>query len=73
MLTGNQFHLGIDVGGTFTDAVLIRGETGRIETAKVPSTPADPAVGFMEALSRVLEKGAVGPASFTGRRSPPTR
>ena len=65
MLTGNQFHLGIDVGGTFTDAVLIRGETGRIETAKVPSTPADPAVGFMEALSRVLEKGAVGPGSIS--------
>ena len=64
-MTGNQFHLGIDVGGTFTDAVLIRGATGRIETAKVPSTPADPAVGFMDALHRVLEKGDVGPGTIS--------
>ena len=64
-MTVGQFHLGIDVGGTFTDAVLIRGETGRIDTAKVPSTPADPAVGFMEALHRVLENGEVGPESIS--------
>ena len=64
-MTGNQFHLGIDVGGTFTDAVLIGGKTGRIETAKVASTPADPAVGFMEALERVLAKGDTGPESIS--------
>ncbi len=64
-MTGNQFHLGIDVGGTFTDAVLIRGETARIDTVKVPSTPADPAIGFMEALSRVLAKGGVAPGSIS--------
>ncbi|WP_419164218.1 hydantoinase/oxoprolinase family protein [Candidatus Palauibacter sp.] len=60
-MTGNQFHLGIDVGGTFTDAVLIDGDTGRIETAKVPSTPADPSIGFMAALERALEKGGADP------------
>ena len=64
-MTVSQFHLGIDVGGTFTDAVLIRGETGRIETAKVPSTPADPAAGFMDALHRVLEKAEVGPETIS--------
>ena len=29
--------LGVDVGGTFTDAVLI--EEGRVATAKVPTSP----------------------------------
>ena len=58
-MTGNQFHLGIDVGGTFTDAVLICEETGRIDTAKVPSTPADPSIGFMAAVARALEKSGV--------------
>ena len=64
-MTGNQFHLGIDVGGTFTDAVLIREATGRIETAKVPSTPADPSIGFMAAVERALAKGGVDPGAIS--------
>ncbi len=64
-MTGNQFHLGIDVGGTFTDAVLICEETGRIDTAKVPSTPADPSVGFMAAVERALETGGVDPGAIS--------
>ncbi len=54
--------LGVDVGGTFTDAVLIDGD--RIHTAKVPSTPEDQSVGVMESVREVLghageEAGAV--------------
>ena len=64
-MTGNQFHLGIDVGGTFTDAVLICEETGRIDTAKVPSTPADPSIGFMAAVERALETGGVDPGAIS--------
>ena len=64
-MTGNRFHLGIDVGGTFTDAVLICEETGRIDTAKVPSTPADPSIGFMAAVARALENGAVDPGAIS--------
>ena len=64
-MTGNQFHLGIDVGGTFTDAVLICEETGRIDTAKVPSTPADPSIGFMAAVERALRTGGVDPGAVS--------
>ncbi|WP_420449022.1 hydantoinase/oxoprolinase family protein [Candidatus Palauibacter sp.] len=64
-MTGNQFHLGIDVGGTFTDAVLICEQTGRIDTAKVPSTPADPSIGFMAAVERALETGGVDPGAIS--------
>jgi N-methylhydantoinase A len=36
-------RLGIDTGGTFTDFVLVDESTGETRTAKVPSTPDDPA------------------------------
>jgi N-methylhydantoinase A len=45
--------LGVDVGGTFTDAVLVAGE--RLFTAKAPSTPRDQSEGVMDAVRAVLE------------------
>ena len=51
----SRFRVGVDVGGTFTDAVLISEETGETRTAKVPSTPSDPAVGFVNAVDRILK------------------
>ena len=46
--------LGVDVGGTFTDAVLIDGE--RIHTAKVPTTPEDQSSGVIGAVEEVLQR-----------------
>ena len=34
----DQYRLGIDIGGTFTDGILLNETTGEIRTAKVPST-----------------------------------
>jgi N-methylhydantoinase A len=45
--------LGVDVGGTFTDAVLV-GADGAVHTAKVPTTPSDQAVGVLDAVDEVL-------------------
>ncbi len=47
--------LGVDVGGTFTDAVLID-RAGTLHSAKVPSTPAEEALGVMRAVALVLER-----------------
>ncbi|HEU5193466.1 MAG TPA: hydantoinase/oxoprolinase N-terminal domain-containing protein, partial [Methylomirabilota bacterium] len=47
-------RIGIDIGGTFTDAALVDGDTGAIHVVKVLSTPEDPAQGFMAALERGL-------------------
>ncbi len=47
--------LGVDVGGTFTDAVLL-GQDGRIHTAKAPTTPADQSVGVLGAVAAALER-----------------
>ena len=56
-----RFRLGVDIGGTFTDATLINEVTGEIHVGKVPSTPKDPSIGFMEATHRILRQANVSP------------
>ena len=46
--------LGVDVGGTFTDAVLA--VDGRLITAKAPTTPEDQSEGVLAAVRAVLER-----------------
>ena len=57
-----RYRLGIDVGGTFTDGLLIDENTGETRIAKVPSTPADPSVGFLAAVERILREAGTEPA-----------
>ena len=54
--------MGVDVGGTFTDGLLIDETTGETRIAKVPSTPADPSVGFLAAVERILRDAGIEPA-----------
>src|SRR5436305_8626195 len=51
--------LGVDVGGTFTDAVLAF--ENRVITAKAPSTPADQSEGVMAAVEAALERAGRSP------------
>jgi N-methylhydantoinase A len=51
--------LGVDVGGTFTDAVLVVGD--RLHTAKAPSTPKDQSEGVMDAVRAALEAAGAEP------------
>jgi N-methylhydantoinase A len=53
--------LGVDVGGTFTDAVLAT-DSGRLLTAKAPTTPEDQSEGVMAAVAAALERAGAGPA-----------
>jgi len=46
--------LGVDVGGTFTDAVLL--DRGVVHTAKVPTTPREESTGVMRAIEVVLAR-----------------
>ncbi|GAA4202349.1 hydantoinase/oxoprolinase family protein [Microbispora amethystogenes] len=50
-----SIRIGVDTGGTFTDVVLVDEESGRVVTTKTPSTPANPADGFMAGVHKVLE------------------
>ena len=47
--------LGIDIGGTFTDVVLIDRADGEICTAKVLTTPDDPATGVLAGIAELLD------------------
>ncbi len=53
--------LGVDVGGTFTDAVLLDGES--VHTAKLPTTPADQSAGVIDAIEAVLRQAGAEPAA----------
>ena len=46
--------LGVDVGGTFTDAVLLDGE--KVHTAKLPTTPDDQSLAVIAAVEAVLRR-----------------
>jgi N-methylhydantoinase A len=54
--------LGVDVGGTFTDAVLL--DDGTVHTAKVPTTPGAESDGVMSAIDAVLAKAGAKPADI---------
>ncbi len=54
--------VGVDVGGTFTDAVAVSSD-GRLATAKVVSTPDDPAQALLDALAALAAQG-VAPRSI---------
>ncbi|HET8593384.1 MAG TPA: hydantoinase B/oxoprolinase family protein, partial [Solirubrobacterales bacterium] len=56
--------LGVDVGGTFTDAVLLDGD--HLHTAKVPSTPEDQSHGVISAIEEVLRRAGAGPGDVRG-------
>jgi N-methylhydantoinase A len=51
--------LGVDVGGTFTDAALL--DEGAVHTAKVPTTPGQEYEGVMRAVAEVLERAGADP------------
>ena len=49
-----RIRIGIDTGGTFTDVVALDGASGELVTTKTPSTPANPADGFLAGIDKVL-------------------
>jgi|TARA_Y100001001_G_scaffold52493_1_gene48702 N-methylhydantoinase A len=57
--------LGADVGGTFTDILLIEEASGRSFTAKVPSTPQDSSIGVLNGIERVCDQAGVSLADIS--------
>ena len=53
----SRYRLGVDVGGTHTDLVLLDTATGELAVEKVSSTPRNPALGVLEGVARFVKKG----------------
>jgi N-methylhydantoinase A len=52
-----RYRLGVDVGGTHTDLVLLDSQTGELLVEKVSSTPKNPALGVLDGVSRFVARG----------------
>ncbi len=59
------YRLGVDVGGTFTDLLLIDESTGATHRAKTPSTPSDQSVGVLSGIEKVCAAAGIDPGSIT--------
>ncbi|MGB3097296.1 MAG: hydantoinase/oxoprolinase family protein, partial [Candidatus Deferrimicrobiaceae bacterium] len=57
-----MLRAGIDVGGTFTDLMLVDDESKTAWVHKVPSTPTDPSKATMSGLRELCEIAAIDPA-----------
>jgi N-methylhydantoinase A len=57
-------RLGVDVGGTFTDLLLVSDDTGDLFRVKTPSTPADPSEGVLVGVRRICEESDVQPGDL---------
>ncbi|MEP4146013.1 MAG: hydantoinase/oxoprolinase family protein [Halioglobus sp.] len=55
------YRLGVDVGGTFTDFLLMDEDTGQTHTAKVPSTPEDSSIGVLNGVARICDESGIDP------------
>ena len=60
-----DWRLAVDIGGTFTDTVLLDAESGRVAVHKELTTPAEPLVAVRAAIGSVLSRAGVSAAEVT--------
>jgi N-methylhydantoinase A len=58
------YRLGVDVGGTFTDLLLLDEDSGRFWRHKTPSTPHDSSVGVMNGVNAICDSANVKPSDI---------
>ena len=62
-MSTSRYRLGVDVGGTHTDLVLLDTTTGELLIEKVSSTPKNPALGVLNGVAKFIARG-VAPAEI---------
>ncbi|MFO1350358.1 MAG: hydantoinase/oxoprolinase family protein [Gammaproteobacteria bacterium] len=65
MSTETSYRIGVDIGGTFTDIVLLASD-GALHTKKVPSTPDDYGRGIIDGIGALLTELAIAPTQIAG-------
>ncbi|MDP6804853.1 MAG: hydantoinase/oxoprolinase N-terminal domain-containing protein, partial [Rhodospirillales bacterium] len=56
----DRYRVGLDIGGTFTDFVLVDADTGQMRIHKCLTTPEDPSVGALDGLEALLSEAGLG-------------
>ena len=59
-----MLRVGVDVGGTHTDLVLIDEGRGEVSVHKVPTTVVDPSLGAITGLRELCVQAGLAPALF---------
>ena len=57
----NEFHIGVDIGGTFTDIVAVNQKNGIQFNGKVLTTPKDPSEAVLNGVKNIIEKNKIDP------------
>jgi N-methylhydantoinase A len=58
-------RLGVDVGGTFTDLILLDAANGKVFSAKVPSTPQDSSIGVLNGIEKICREAGIKPSEIS--------
>ena len=59
-----SYRLGVDVGGTFTDLLIIDEQSGRTVRDKVPTTPHDPSEAVISGARALCERAGITPGEL---------
>ena len=62
-----MYRVAIDVGGTFTDCLMLDERNGDLRQFKAPTTPADPSIGCINGLSKAAAAYGLSLPAFLGR------
>ena len=62
-----MYRVSIDVGGTFTDCLVLDERNGELRQFKAPTTPADPSLGCIDAVTKAAETYELGLSGFLGQ------
>lgn len=65
-MTADTYRLGVDIGGTFTDFVLVAEGSGGMLAGKSLTNPSNPSLGLVSGLDALLQKHTIVPDQVVG-------
>jgi N-methylhydantoinase A len=64
-MDAGRYRAGVDIGGTFTDLLLLDEHTGEMLIGKILTTPGDPSVAVIQGLQSLLAEQQLDPAAVS--------
>ncbi|MGH8071706.1 MAG: hydantoinase/oxoprolinase family protein [Candidatus Entotheonellia bacterium] len=64
-MDAGRYRAGVDIGGTFTDLLLLDEHTGEMIIGKILTTPGDPSVAVIHGLQALLAERHLDPAAIS--------